>query len=353
MKTPILGYAFFAIVASLSFAQAQEGPRPPLKLLATTVVNHGWSGRWDHMNAYDLKGNRIFGASEGGACVEVFDTNTFQNIATIGKGELHEAHSLVFRGDLNRIYVTDGTPKVGALVVFDATDYHLIKRIELPMLADWMSHDDKYCYVNGNGVNNKSSTSVLSMVDMDSLEVAGKITVDDPLIVGLAVDPSSNLLYTGMRKKNFIAVIDRTTKELVAKWPFPIPITGAKTGMGYIAVDSEIHRLYCNSRTDVCKMVVFDTDNGNVITQLPINSFTDELMVDKQHKRLYVIAAGDKGAHHSTLEAFEQIDVNHWRSMGAIDTGDNAGQGGYIPEKNLIFVEVSGPTPAVQVYQIQ
>lgn len=337
-----------AALVTSCLARGQEAPTPPLKLVATIPVP-GWTGHWDHFGGVDLKGNRIFGASEGGKVVEVFDLRTLKHIASLGKGILVEPHSLLYRADLNRVYAVDGTHQKGGCGIFDGSDYHLIKYIDLPKLADWSNYDPvrKYLYINANGINNGKPDSEIMVIDTTSMELAGRISVDDKVIADFALESSGPLMYTGMRVKNIVAVADRDTQKVVAQWPVTMG-----HGMGHMGIDSQHHRLFVNCRDGQPGTVIFDTQTGKEVGSFPINGYSDELMVDKAHKRIYIVASGPKGGHHATIEAFQQIDQDHYKSLGELATGDGAQTGGYVAERDLIFVGVPGNAPTVLVYKI-
>ena len=74
----------------------------------------GIDSGFDHFTV-DLQGIRLFSAAEGHGTVEVFDMGTNEHIRTTGRGLIKEPHSLLFREDLNRLYVADGTLTIGAV----------------------------------------------------------------------------------------------------------------------------------------------------------------------------------------------------------------------------------------------
>ena len=84
----------------------------------------------DHM-ALDLKGRRLFTTPQSNKAIDVLDLTTGKVLRTIrGFGN---PHAILFRGDRNRLFVTDGD---GALDILDATTYSRIKSIRLERDAD-------------------------------------------------------------------------------------------------------------------------------------------------------------------------------------------------------------------------
>jgi hypothetical protein len=115
-------------VAALMFlgAQAQCQKAAPIKLIQTYELPAEVKGNFDHFGI-DLKGGRLFATPEGYHAVVVFDRKTgklVHKIDGIGK-----PHAVLYREDLNRIYVTDGD--AGDLKIFDGTTYKLASSVTL------------------------------------------------------------------------------------------------------------------------------------------------------------------------------------------------------------------------------
>lgn len=322
-----------AAFASLS-VNVRGATQPPLKFLQSTPVPGLAEGDWDHM-CVDLKGNRLFSAHEGNGTVEVFDLRTYKHTGSIGKGMLHEPHSMVYRDDLHRLCVVDGNHKVGALRIFDGNTYSLIKSVDLPLRADWSGYDpvSKYLYINGNGKEYKKPDSTVSVVDTTAMELVSTFMVDDNTITDFALETSNPHIYTGERWKNFIAVIDRNTGTVVARWRLTLG-----EGTGHMGLDRKNHRLFVNCRYG--QMIYFDTETGKELGAFAINQYSDELMYDQARKRIYVTASGAVGVGHPSIEVFQQIDPDHYKSLGELPTGKNSRNGIFVPELNRIFVSV-------------
>jgi DNA-binding beta-propeller fold protein YncE len=336
---------------------AQSAANPPLKLIESVPLP-GIDGDFDHFTV-DLQGNRLFSAAEGHGTVEVFDMRTNEHIQTIGKGVIKEPHSLLYREDLNRLYVVDGTFRIGAVRIYDGKDYGLIKSIDLPPYADWSVYDPatKLFYVNGNGIFVGKADSTVSVIDTTAGEVVGQIKVDDNVITGFALDPSSPNIYTGMRNKKLVAVIDRKTMKVVATWPITI---GEGSNFGFMGLDSADHRLFVNTSNHRVtadpspgmkyqRMVIFDTRMGKELQTVPINEHTDHLQYDAGTKRLFVVAAVPP-----SVEVFQQIDADHYKPLGEVTTEPRARVGLYVPERYRFYVAVprSKEKAHILVYQV-
>lgn len=348
---------FVAVYAAFT-VHAQSPATPPLKLIQRIPLP-GIEGDFDHFSV-DLHGNRLFSAAEGHGTVEVFDMATNKHIQTVGQGVIKEPHSLLYREDLNRLYVVDGTLRIGAVRIYDGKDFSLTKSIELPPFADWSVYDPatKYLYVNGNGIFVMKPNSTVSIIDTTSGELVGQIKVDDSVITGFAVDPAGGSIYTGMRNKKRVAVIDPKTRQVVATWPITL---GDHSNIGYMELDSTNHRLFVNTANHRVtadpspgvkyqKMVVFDTRTGDEVQTIPINEHTDHLQYDAGTKRLFVVAAVPP-----SIEVFQQIDPDHYRLIGEVTTEPKARVGLYVSERRRFYVAVprNGEKEAhILVYQV-
>src|SRR5260370_34377233 len=134
------------LAAAIMFrgAQAWAQTAAPIKLIQTLELPAEVKGSFDHLGI-DLKGGRLFAAPEGYHAVVVFDLRTgklIHKIDGIGK-----PHAVLYREDLNRIYVTDGD--AGDLKIFDGTTYGLVSSVKLLEDADSIGYDPatKYLYI--------------------------------------------------------------------------------------------------------------------------------------------------------------------------------------------------------------
>src|SRR6266568_3904915 len=96
----VLLTVFIALGATV---QSQE--TAPLKLLQTITLPPDVKGHFDHFEV-DVKGNRLFATAESYKAVLVFDLKTGKPVHTISG--IEKPHAVLYREDLNRIYVTDG-----------------------------------------------------------------------------------------------------------------------------------------------------------------------------------------------------------------------------------------------------
>src|SRR5260370_32044456 len=114
------------LYGQVSDAKLSDQQNAPLKLVRTISLPSTIQGHFDHFGV-DLKHNRIFATPEDFKAVLVFDLNTGQMVHQIDG--LVRPHAVLYREDLNRIYVTDGGD--GALKIYDAVTLGLRKSIRI------------------------------------------------------------------------------------------------------------------------------------------------------------------------------------------------------------------------------
>src|ERR1700738_101837 len=93
----------------------------PLKLIASTPLP-GYTGDLDHFGV-DVKGGRLFLASEVQQTVEVFDLDTGKRTQSI-KGFGHPL-TMAYLADSDRLIVTDGGD-MNAVELVDCKEYKII-----------------------------------------------------------------------------------------------------------------------------------------------------------------------------------------------------------------------------------
>src|SRR6266403_3879637 len=191
--------------------QAEE--TAPLKLVQTITLPAAIKGHFDHFEV-DLKGGRLFATPEGYKSVLVFDLKTGKLIHTIGG--IEKSHAVLYREDLNRIYVTDG--EAGDLKIFDGKSYRLLSSVKLLEDADSIGYDaaTKYLYIDNGGGDVHQTYSMLSVVDTTAGKKLADIKIDGDTLEAMALETSSSRLYVNNKAKNQVDVVDREKQAIVA-----------------------------------------------------------------------------------------------------------------------------------------
>src|SRR6202022_2239577 len=232
----------------------------PLKLVQTITLPPDAKGQFDHFGV-DLKGDRLFATPEGSKSVRVFDLKTGKPIHTIGG--IEKPHAVLYREDLDRIYVTDG--EAGDLKIFDPKT--------------------KYLYIDNGGGDVHQTYSMLSVVDTTEGKKIEDIKIDGETLEAMALENSTPRLYVNNKAKNQVDVVDREKRAIIASWP----VTKCKTNVA-MALDESNHRLFIACRTG--SIVVLDTQSGKEITALPITKGVDDVTYNPASKRIYAACDG-------------------------------------------------------------
>jgi DNA-binding beta-propeller fold protein YncE len=309
--------------------RAQDAP--PLKLAQTLTLPADATGQFDHFGV-DLKGNRLFATPEGSKSVRVFELKSGKPIHTISG--IEKPHAVLYREDLDRIYVTDG--EAGDLKIFDGKTYKLLSTVKLLEDADSIGYDPKtkHLYVDNGGGDVHQTYSMLSVVDTTAGKKVADIKIEGETLEAMALERSTSRLYVNNKAKNQVDVVDREKRTIVASWP----VTKCKTNVA-MAFDEANHRLFVACRSG--NMVVLDTQSGKEITALPITKGVDDIVYDAQSKRIYAACDG-------SVDVYQQTSPDEYKLLGQVPTGPMGRTARLVPELKRYFVAVPqhGSDPA-------
>jgi len=309
----------------------------PLKAMETISLGADVKGHFDHFGV-DLKHNRLFVTAEDSQSVLVLNLVDGTLITRI-RG-LARPHAVLYRDDLDRIYITDGGD--GALKIFDGKTYQLTNSVPLAKDADSIGYDASrhYLYIDNGGKDAGKPYSLVSVVDTTAGKKLADIRVESDTLEAMALDIWRPRLYVNNSAKNSVVVIDRWKNTVVGSWP----LTMGKDNVA-IGLDEQHQRLFVGCRSG--HVVVFDSNTGKELQALPITKGIDDLEYDAASQRLYAIGAG-------TVDVFQEVDADHFRSLGTVAVGDGARTGRLVAAINRYFVAAppaNGSQAAVRIFQ--
>src|ERR1700716_617950 len=324
MKRPRVGFVVLLVLITMGAAYAVDAP---VTLEKTFKLPADVKGRFDHFGI-DLKHHRLFATPEDYHALLVIDIRDGKVIQTV-RG-IDKPHAVVYREDLDRIYVTDG--EAGVVRVIDGKSYKIIKSIPLQSDADAMTLDPstKLLYVVSGGKDVKMTYSTLSVVDSTAGKKLTDIKVDGDTLEVMSLENSSSRLYLNNRAKNEIEVIDRDKRAIVDTWPVTM---GKKNGS--MAYDQANHRLFVGCRSG--HIVVFDTQTGKELQALKIAEDIDDLHFDPHSKLLFAAC----GAGSGSVDLYRQVDPDHYESAGQLHSGPGTRNGRFVPELRRGFLAVA------------
>jgi DNA-binding beta-propeller fold protein YncE len=316
----------FLLFAALAFTiptLAQE--KAPLRLVQTITVPG--VRKWDHFGV-DLKGNRLFVASEEEPAVEVFDLRTNEHLKSLT--DFKEPHNVLPFPELKKILVVDG--EASEVKILDYDSYKLIGRTELTIDADPVAYDpaSKFLYVVNGGREAKTPTCLISIVDTTTGKKVADMKLDTNRLESMAIEKSGPRLFVNMTGINSIGVVDRKKRAVVQTWP----VTAGKDNVP-LQYDEATHRLFLATRKP-SKLVVVNADNGKEVTSLDVADYVDDLAYDSARHRLYIPGGGGDGA----VSVVEQQGADDYRVVATVPTKPGAKTARLVPELNKYYVGV-------------
>ena len=335
-------------VLPLALALAWTVPSPaqekaPLTLVKTIDV--AGNRKWDHFGP-DVKGNRLFVASEEEPAVEVFDLKTNEHLKSLT--DFKEPHNVLPFPELKKIYVVDG--EASELKILDYDSYKLIGQVGLTIDADPVVYDpaSKYLYVVNGGREAKTPTCNISVVDTVSGKKLADMALPTNRLESMAIEKSGSRLFVNMTGINSIGVVDREKRAVVQTWP----VTAAKENVP-LQYDEATHRLFLATRKP-SKLVVLNADNGKEVASLDVADYVDDLAWDAAHHRIYLPGGGGQSGP-GAITVVAQRSADKYEIVATVPTKPGAKTARYVPEVNRYYVGVparQGQSAQILVYDV-
>jgi DNA-binding beta-propeller fold protein YncE len=305
-------------------------PTDPLRL-AGTVPLPNVEGRIDHFSV-DVKGGRLFMSALGNNTVEVIDLRTGTRSHTISG--LNEPQGVLYVPQLNRIFVANG--QGGACKVFDGTSLSLLHTIDFGDDADNLRYDPaaKLVYV-GYGTGALGIINPVTDTRMSDIRLEGHPE-------SFQLEPSGTSIFVNVPSARHIAVVDRVTRQVLARWTLP----RARDNFP-MALDLADHRLFVATRTPA-RVFVLNSDSGKVIADLESTGDADDIFYDSSRRRIYV--SGGEGF----VSVIGQDDADHYHVVTRIPTASGARTSFFVPEFGRLYLAVPRrklQSAAIRIYQ--
>jgi DNA-binding beta-propeller fold protein YncE len=277
----------------------------------------GVEGRFDHFAA-DVKGNRLFVAALGNNTVEVFDTAQAKHVHSI-KG-LHKPTGVAFVPEADRLVVANGDD--GTVRFFDAVTLAPAGQIQGLPDADNVRSDAKAArlYVGyGEGA--------LAVIDPAKPQKLADIKLDAHP-ESFQLETGGNRIFVNVPGAKHVAVIDRQTNAMIAKWP----LIQASANFP-MALNERDHRLFVGCRQPA-KLLVIDTETGKTVASPPCAGDADDLFYDAPNRRIYV--SGGEGV----VSILRQTSPDQYEPLANVKTAAGARTSFFIPQTATLYVAV-------------
>src|SRR5207247_6674623 len=311
-------------------AHAQQEKTLKLK---RTISMPGVEGRIDHF-ALDASGERLFVCALGNNTVEVLDLRKGERIRSITG--LGAPQGIVYIPQLDRLFVAND--KGGICKIYDVKSFQTVGELNFKDDADNVRYYDatKKIYVGfGSGG--------IAVVNAPDGKQVGSIKLSAHP-EAFELEKNGKRIFVNVPNARQVAVIDRDKGEVIAQWK-----TDLAFGNFPMALDEANHRLFVGCRIPP-KLVVLNTESGDVVTKTDISGDPDDVFYDGKRHRIYAICGAGK------IEIIEQTDANTYKTSAKIDTAKGARTGLFVPEQDVLFVGVQIGRAAcreTRAYQIE
>jgi len=285
----------------------------------------GYSGDFDHF-AVDLQGNRLFLAAEDHGTLEVFDLRTGKHLRSVAGFET--PHSIFPIRQTHRLLITDGSETIKLL---DDGTLAPVGTIKLHPGADSIGFDGGtgHLYVVTGGKDVKLKESWLEEIDPVTTHKIGEVHLDADHVEAMAVEQHGPHLYINVTDKNYLAVIDKAARKIVAQWP----IHGAAQN-ALAQLDETTRRLFIVAR-DPGRFIVLNSDTGAHIASLAAPKRVDAEIFDAANRRVY--APGGEGY----IGVYAEVDAGHFAELAQVPSSVGAKTAILVPELHRLYVAVS------------
>ena len=240
------------------------------------VVNRvtlGGEGGWDYLY-YDKNAHRLF--ITRGTHVMVVDTNTLKVTGDIP--ELSGIHGVTLAPELGRGFISNGGDN--SVTIFDLKTLKKLDSVKVGERPDAILYDPFTKHVFTFNARSKDST----IVDAATGKVVGTVPLG-----GKPEFPATDekgRVFVNIEDKNEIAEIDANTLTALNHWSL-----GSCEEPSALAFDRAHQRLFAGCSNKM--MAVVDSENGKVVTTVPIGEGVDAGRFDANTQEVFMSCGQD------------------------------------------------------------
>jgi DNA-binding beta-propeller fold protein YncE len=298
----------FSVHAAENTSALQEMRRIPLS---------GVEGRIDHF-AFDAPGARLFVCALGNNTVEVIDLRRGERVHSIPQAG--SPQGVGYAPELNRLFVAND--RNGVCNVYDGKSLAKIAEVNLGGDADNVRYDAvRHQFLVGFGGGG------IAVIDPANAKQVGSIALPAHP-EGFVYENHGPRLFVNIPNRGCVSVIDRDQSKVVGTWKTDFALQNFP-----IALDEVNHRLFIGCRTP-SKLIVLNTDSGNVVGKVEISGDPDDLFYDTKRHRIYAICGAGK------IDVIEQSNADTYKLGPRVDTAAGARTGLFVPDLDTLFVAV-------------
>ena len=234
------------------------------------------SGGWDYLTFNKNKRQLFITFKDTG--VKVINVDTKKIIGTIKNTK--NAHGVALVPEFKLGFTSNGASNT--VTMFNINTLKPVKEIKVGSDPDCITYDvfTKRIFV----INGDSGDA--TAIDASSGKVVGTVKLDSNK-PEFAVSDDKGTLYINLCDKNQILAIDTKSLKEKTRWA-----TGNGAKPTALAIDKESGNLFIGCRSNL--MVIMDSSNGNIISELPIDPKVDAVAYDPVTQ--FVFSANGSGS---------------------------------------------------------
>jgi DNA-binding beta-propeller fold protein YncE len=294
------------VVAGIGFAADAAN----YKLLKTIPIPG--DGSWDYVTV-DSAGRRVY--LSHATKVDVVDADSGEIKGTIA--DTAGVHGIVVAPELKRGFTSNG--RANTLTVFDLETLKTVGSVATGRGPDSILYDPalKRVFAFNGGSSNVTAVEAADGKVAGTLDLGGRPEA--------AAADGRGHVFVNLEDKAEVVKFDGHDLKVLERWS----TAPAKTPVS-MAIDVKNHRLLVGCRSK--SLIVFNTDDGKVVANVPIGERVDAGSFDPATK-LAFCSCGD-----GTLSVIRQVDPDKYTAVETIKTRTGSKTMGYDPKTQKLFV---------------
>src|SRR5579862_9631895 len=290
-------------------------PAPPVDYSVIKKVPIPGTGSWDYLSV-DEGARRLYVSH--GTQVEVIDLDSLGIIGNVPKTD--GVHGIAIAPDLGRGFVSNG--QASTVTIFDLKSLKKIADVPTGKKPDAIIYDPASSRVFAFNGGSNSATAI----DAATGNVAG--TIDLGGGPEFAAADGKGYVYDNLEDESLVLKINSRTLKVEQRWP-----TGPCASPSSMAIDRANHRLFVGCRSKV--MAVINTDNGTVITTLPIGDHVDATAYDAETKLVF------NSNGEGTITVIRQDSPDNYSVIETVKTVPKAKTMALDPKTHRLFLSTA------------
>jgi len=310
---------------------ARPQPAQPL-VLVMTVALPDVRGRIDHMDI-DSDGERLFVAALGNDSLEVIDLRAGKRSMQVE--HLAEPQGVLYVADAKRLYVANG--RSGRIDVFTGSGLAATEHVGGLGDVDNLRYDAASRQLYAGYARAIAAIDARTAKQLREIKLAGHPE-------SFQLESMGPRMFINVPSSGQIAVVDRSNGTVLATWA-----VGAQKANFPMALDEADRRLFVATRRPAA-LIVYDTDDGRQVANLPIGGDADDLFFDAARKRVYAICG------QGMVDVVQQRDPDHYLATARVTTAPGARTGLFAAHRDALYVAVparGSSVAEIRVYSVR